>query len=357
MSVSHSSARGTVRIGVVGCGYWGSKHARVLAGAHGVAELSLIDSNGDATCQLGRTYSIAHVFLNLQSALPYVDAVVIATPPRTHAELALLATRAGKHVLVEKPLATSVREARALLAQADRSRVTLMVGHTFLYDPALRELRRRMRAGQLGEALYIHSARLNLGLYQPDVDVVWDLAPHDISVMNFLTDSLPKSATAWVDSLSFGGVHDLAFFRLEYDNPKVVGYAHISWLDPRKTRRVTVVGSEQMAVCDDLAEERLRIYDRGLGAVDTPPSPDRPLKYRYGNVIVPHIRADEPLALQDQHFIDSIVTRSKPQTDGQNGAAVVAVLEAIQTSIERNAPAKVHYPDALPNRLPAESGA
>src|SRR5271165_645785 len=145
MIVSHSSARGTVRIGVLGCGYWGSKHARVLAGAHGVAELSLIDSDGDAACRLGRTYSTAQVSPNLQSALPCVDAVVIATPPRTHAELAMLAMRAGKHVLIEKPLATSVREARALLAQADRSRVTLMVGHTFLYNPALHELRRRVR--------------------------------------------------------------------------------------------------------------------------------------------------------------------------------------------------------------------
>ncbi len=237
-----------------------------------------------------------------------------------------------------------------MLAQADRSRVTLMVGHTFLYNPALHELRRRVRVGELGEVLYIHSARLNLGLYRPDVDVVWDLAPHDISVLNFLTDSLPKSATAWGDSLSFGGVNDLAYFRLEYDNPKVMGYAHISWLDPRKTRRLTVVGSEKMAVYDDLAEERLRIYDRGLGAVDTPPSPDRPMTYRYGDIIVPHIRADEPLALQDRHFIDSILTRSRPQTDGQNGAAVVAVLEAIQTSIGRNAPAKVQYPDAAPKR-------
>src|SRR5205807_2337423 len=160
----------------------------------------------------------------------------------------------------------------------------------------------------------IHSARLNLGLYQPDVDVVWDLAPHDISVLNYLLDALPTSATAWGDSLSFGGVNDVAYFRLEYANPKIVGYAHISWLDPRKTRKVTVVCSEKMAVYDDLAEERLRIYDRGLGAVDMPPSSDRPQTYRYGDITVPHIPADEPLALQDQHFVESILLRTTPQT-------------------------------------------
>ena len=357
MISSQCGPRDSVRIGILGCGYWGSKHARVLAGTVGVSELSLIDSDLDLAARLRRPYSVPHIFPNLQSALPYVDAVVVATPPSTHAELALAAMQSGKHVLVEKPLATSVVEARALLAEAHGTGVTLMVGHTFLYNPALQELRRRLQAGELGEILYIHSARLNLGLYQPDVDVVWDLAPHDISVLNYLLGAVPTSATAWGDSLSFGGVNDLAYFRLEYDSPKIMGYAHISWLDPRKTRRVTVVGSEKMAVYDDLAEERLRIYDRGLGAVDAPPSPERPLTYRYGDIIIPHIRADEPLAVQDQHFVNSILSRTTPQTDGRNGAAVVAVLEAIEASMRRNARVLVNYCDTFPIDAPIESAA
>jgi predicted dehydrogenase len=351
MIVSHSDLPGAVRIGILGCGYWGSKHARVLAAARGVSEISLIESNPDVASQLKRIYNTSHVFSNLHSALPHIDAAIVATPPSTHAELALLAMEAGKHVLVEKPLATSVAEAHTLLQQAERSKVTLMVGHTFLYNPGLHELRRRLGAGELGDVLYIHSARLNLGLYQPDVDVVWDLAPHDISVLNFLIGALPTSVTAWGDTLSFGSVNDLAYFRLEYGSPKIMGYAHISWLDPRKTRRVTVVGSEKMAVFDDLAEERLRIYDRGLGVVDEPSCPERPVTYRYGDIIAPHIRADEPLAVQDQHFIDSILSGSKPQTDGTNGAEVVAVLEAIAASMRRNAPAMVQYSPTFPDTL------
>jgi len=357
ITASRSYLPGAVRIGILGCGYWGSKHVRVLAATRGASEISLIDSDPGAASQLQRTYRTAHVFPSLQAALPHIDAVVVATPPSTHSELALLAMNAGKHVLVEKPLATSLVEARMLLQQAEQSRVTLMVGHTFLYNPGLHELRRRLRAGELGEVLYIHSARLNLGLYQPDVDVVWDLAPHDISVLNFLIGALPTSVTAWGDALSFGSVNDLAYFRLEYGNPRIKGYAHISWLDPRKTRRVTVVGSEKMAVFDDLAEERLRIYDRGLGAVDEPPCPERPITYRYGDIVVPHIRADEPLALQDQHFVDSILSRTRPRTDGYNGAAVVAVLEAIAASMQKNAPVAVQYFTTFPDDSLIESAA
>jgi len=250
----------------------------------------------------------------------------------------------GKHVLVEKPLATSVVDASVMLAQARDAEVLLMVGHTFLYNPAVRELHRRLQAGDLGNVLYIHSSRLNLGLYQPDVDVVWDLAPHDISVFNYLLGAQPSSVSAWGESLAFYDTNDLAHFRLEYDNPHVVGFAHISWLDPRKARKVTVVGSEKMAIYDDLAEERLRIYDRGLGVVDDLPLPDRPLTYRYGDIIAPHIKDDEPLAVQDEHFIHRILDRAPPDTDGETGLAVVAILEAIRESIRQNRCIRIAYP-------------
>jgi predicted dehydrogenase len=344
VDVSRINEPGSVRIGILGCGYWGAKHARVLASAAQLSEISLIDSNPEACRRLLMSRSGVRTFQSLQLALPYIDAVVIATPPRTHAELAIAAMRAGKHVLVEKPLATSVADACAMIAQAQRSGVVLMVGHTFQYNPALRELRRRLRAGEFGDVLYIHSARLNLGLYQSDVDVVWDLAPHDISILNYLLGAIPNTATAWGDSLTFGGVNDLAHIRLEYSNPKIMGYAHISWLDPRKTRKVTVVGSKKMAVYDDLAEERLRIYDRGIGAVDEPPSPERPLTYRYGDIVVPHIRSDEPLAVQDQHFVNRVIDGAPPETDGLSGLSVVAVLEAIERSVQQNRHMPINYP-------------
>ena len=243
-----------VRVGIVGCGYWGSKHVRVLSATAGVIEIALIEHDQSLCRSLQSVFPAARSFRSLQAALPHVDALVIATPPQTHADLALKAVREGKHVLVEKPLATSLMDAESLVEAAHLANSITMVGHTFQFNPAVRELRRRLASGELGRIYYIHSARLNLGLYRPDVDVVWDLAPHDVSILNYLLDSQPSSVIAWGDALAFGDVHDLAYIRLEYTKAKVTGYAHLSWLDPRKTRTVTVVGSEKIAISDDLAE-------------------------------------------------------------------------------------------------------
>ena len=325
-----------VRVGVVGCGYWGSKHVRVLSATPGVSEIALIDPDLALCTSLQRVFPATRLFSRLEAALPQVDALVIATPPQTHAQLASAAVREGKHVLIEKPLATSLMDAQLLVDLARSTNAIVMVGHTFQFNPAVRELQRRLAAGELGEIYYIHSARLNLGLYRPDVDVVWDLAPHDVSILNYLLGSRPDAVSAWGDALAFGDVHDLAYIRLEYRHPKVTGYAHLSWLDPRKTRTVTVVGSEKMAIYDDLAEERLRIYNRGLdSSIEGTLSHERPPTYRYGEMIAPHIRPDEPLAVQDKHFIDSILTRTQPETGGASGIAVVAVLEAIQRSMQQ----------------------
>ena len=343
-----------VRVGIVGCGYWGSKHARVLSATAGVSEITLIECD-QALCQrLQRIFPAARSFRSLQAALPHVDALVIATPPQTHAELALAAVREGKHVLVEKPLATSLMDAELLVGAARVANSITMVGHTFQFSPAVRELRRRLVSGELGQIYYIHSARLNLGLYRPDVNVVWDLAPHDVSILNYLLDSQPNAVIAWGDALAFGDIHDLAYVRLEYTTPKVTGYAHLSWLDPRKTRTVTVVGSEKMAIYDDLAEERLRIYDRGLESdIDGTPSHERPPTYRYGDMIAPHIRPDEPLAVQDKHFIDSIRAHTEPETNWTTGLAIVAVLEALQKSMLQRR--LVHVTNSLSPSLPSNS--
>jgi predicted dehydrogenase len=306
----------------------------VLSATAGVSAVALIERDQSLCRRLQHIFPAARSFRSLQAALPHVDALVIATPPQTHAELALTAVREGKHVLVEKPLATSLMDAESLVEAARLTNSVAMVGHTFQFSPPVRELRRRLASGELGQIYYIHSARLNLGLYRPDVDVVWDLAPHDISILNYLLDSYPSSVIAWGDALAFGDIHDLAYFRLEYTNPKVAGYAHLSWLDPRKTRTVTVVGSEKMAVYDDLAEERLRIYDRGLeGDINGTPSHERPPTYRYGDMIAPHIRPDEPLAVQDKHFVDCIRTHTEPETSWTTGLAIVAILEALQKSM------------------------
>ncbi len=324
-------------VAVVGCGYWGSKHVRVLSTLPDVARVIVVDPNPKVRDAIVAAFPGVEGASDLRNVLSQVQAVVVATPPRNHAEVALQALRAGRHVLIEKPITTTLAEARLLVAEAVRHDAVLMAGHTFEFNPAVRELRRRMDEGELGTIHYVHSARLNLGLYRSDVNVVWDLAPHDISIMNYLLRSTPTTVGAWGSSHACGDVKDLAYIRLDYGQRGVMGYAHVSWLDPRKVRRVTVVGSRKMAVYDDLAEERLRIFDCGVEGNATGgdgPAPfERPVSYRYGDIVSPHIHFEEPLSLEDRHFVDCIRKRRTPSSDGASGMAVVAVLEAIDRAL------------------------
>lgn len=331
--------RPEVRIAVAGCGYWGARHVRVLSAMPGVCNIALVEQDLALRHRLKTAFPGAQAYATLEEALPHVDAVVIATPPESHADLALMALREGKHVLVEKPLATSVAAAERLVLQARCSGTTLMVAHTFQFNPPVRELRRRLVAGEFGQITYIHSARLNLGLYRPDANVAWDLAPHDISILNYLLDSTPKAVTAWRGSLGAGGGETLAYIRFEYESPIINGYLHLSSLDPRKTRIITVVGSEKMAVYDDMAEERLRIYACGMEDCEGP-------SLRCGGIVAPQIRPDEALAVQDRHFLDSIRDNTIPETNGEQALAIIAVLEAIDQSMRDRSRVKVTYPTA-----------
>jgi predicted dehydrogenase len=333
-----------VRVGVVGCGYWGSKHVRVMHGTPAVAGLVLIDGRKDRLQGLQRMYPGALQFPDLQSALPFVDAIVVATPPGTHVPVALEAIRAGKHVLVEKPLAPSSAGARRLIEAADRSGVVLMVGHTFEYNPAVWKLREIVNNRQLGRVYYLDSARLSLGLYQNDVNVIMDLAPHDISIANHVLGVRPTAIQAWAARHADPSFEDVAYLRLFYDDPCLSATIHVSWLDPCKVRRVTVVGSDKMAVYDDLAaEERVRIIDKGVSArLDEAPGvvdlTQPPMSYRYGDIVAPFIAADEPLAVQDRHFIECVSMGLTPLTDGASGLAVVRILEAAQLSLRLGHP-------------------
>lgn len=342
------------RIGVVGCGYWGSKHVRVLNGLRAVREVAVIDPDPCNRDAILSAFPAVRAFADLDAALPHLDAVIIATPPRSHAELTLAALRAGKHALVEKPLATSLADARLLVDEAHRAGVVLMVGHTFEFNAAVRELKRRLTQGELGDIYYVHSARLNLGLYRSDVNVVWDLAPHDISILNFLLDAVPTRVTAWGSTNAWAGIEDLAYLRLDYQQLGITGYVHVSWLDPNKVRRVTVVGTRKMAVYNDMAEERLRIFDRGVERPEeTEATYERPLSYRYGDIISPHIRFEEPLALENQHFVDCIRNGTTPQTDGRSGLAVVAVLEAVDRALGTGTCREVTWPEPADSWLEA----
>jgi predicted dehydrogenase len=329
-----------MNVGVVGCGYWGSKHVRVLHGISDVERVVGIDTSQDRLLTLKRSFPNMLLHSTLEAALPDMDALVIATPPRTHAQLAMRAMAAGKHALVEKPLATSSVEAEMLVDESRRRSVTLMVGHTFEHNSAVWKLRELIQTGVLGQMHYLDSARLNLGLYQSDVNVIWDLAPHDVSIFNYLLGSRPAMVQAWGSRHANLSLEDVAYLRLWYSAPDVTANIHVSWLDPCKVRRVTAVGSRRMVVYNDLAaEERIRVFDKGITAAeDNGEAGQIPMSYRYGDISSPYLVAQEPLDVQDRHFISCILEAKVPSTDGENGAAVVRVLEAAQISLLEDRP-------------------
>jgi len=230
VSFIHRPAHG-ISVAVVGCGYWGSKHVRVLSSLPDVSQIIVVDPDPRACAAIAATFPNVEIATDLASTLDVVDAVIVATPPKDHFAVTLQALRAGCHVLVEKPLTTKLADAQTLVSEAARNDLVLTVGHTFEFNPAVHELRRRVDNGELGAIRYVHSARLSLGLFRQDVNVIWDLAPHDISIMNYVLRSTPSAVMAWGSAHISRGVTDLAYFQLEYPDRDVIGYGHVSWLD------------------------------------------------------------------------------------------------------------------------------
>lgn len=334
----------SIRVGLIGYGYWGSKHVRVLAGLPGV-ELTVIERQSDRLREAMTSFPAMHVASHLDEVQDELDAVVIATPPRSHAEVALQALRAGLHTMVEKPLATSVEAAETLVETADAGGLTLMVGHTFEYNAAVWKLKEIISSGELGRILYIDTARLNLGRYQNDCNVIWDLAPHDISIVSYLLGEFPDTASVWAQR-NVGRVHaDVAFVRLDFPRASASAFVHVSWLDPNKVRRVTVVGDRKMAVYDDLSDnERIRIYDVGVDPAEMAEGPApyaMPVTYRTGDIISPYVEFAEPLLVQDSHFVDCVRTGRRPDTPGERGLGVVRVLAATDEARATGAPVRV----------------
>ena len=320
--------RDKLRVGVLGYGYWGSKHVRVFRSLPDV-EVVVIEQHVDRLAAAGEAFPGVRLMSDLEEALSSVDAVVVATAASSHVKLATACLEAGVHVLVEKPLATCSEDAKTLIELAEQKGLVLMVGHTFEYNPSVRMLNDMITDGVLGEIRYIDTSRLNLGLYQPDVNVIWDLAPHDISIVNYLLKSTPSHVSAWARGNVMKGVEDVAHLQLEYQDPELNAYVHVSWLDPKKVRRVTVVGSEKMAVYNDVdPNEPVRVYDMGVDVEDVDVTPNRPLLYRYGDIWSPRIDGSEPLAAEDQHFIDCVRNGERPVSDGESGLAVVRTIEA-----------------------------
>lgn len=344
----------SVAIAVVGCGYWGSKHVRVLAAMRDVGQVIAVDPDPAVCKRLSTAFPNIRTSSTLTEVLHEVDGVIVATPPHNHVDVALVALRAGKHVLIEKPIATSVKDANRIMKASQATGAIVVAGHTYEFNPIVHDLRRRINSGEFGEIRYIHSARLNLGLYRTDVNVVWDLAPHDISIMNFLLGESPSMVRAWGFSCMARGVVDVAHYQLEYSRRGVVGYGFNSWIDPKKVRQLTVVGSKKMAVFDDVSEEKLRIFDHqvvlpsGYG-MGSPGAPLAPVNYSRGDVVTPSIDYGEPLQLENQNFVDAIRGGALPQVDAQNGLEVVKVLEAIDLAMARgkSTPVKSQRTSAL----------
>ena len=330
-----------MRVGLVGGGYWGSKHLRVCAGLPEIDELYLAELDAGRRKSLVGSFPSVRGVESLADMLDDVDAVIIATKPGTHLDLGRQVLSAGKHCLIEKPLATSLDDALELHRLAEENDLVLMTGHTFEFNPVVDELKRRVRSDELGRLNYIRSLRLNLGLYQNDVNVIWDLAPHDVSIINFILDDTPTTVSTWAQTSGSAPTEDVAMLRLQYGRSDVVAYIHVSWLDPSKIRELTIVGDKKMAVYDDVrSQEQLRIFDRGV-EYETQPGYQRPTSYRYGDITSPFIPAEEPLMIEDRSFVQAVRRGRAERSDGLSGVRVVAVMEAAQRSLEENRPVEL----------------
>jgi len=334
-----------VRIAQVGLGYWGPNLARNLATVEGGELVTLCDTSPDRLKRMGKQLPGARLVGDIEEVLSddSVDAVVLATPVDTHYSLARAVLEAGKHVLVEKPLATTSEECETLIRLADERDLRLMVGHVFLYNAAVQKVKEYIDSGDVGDIYYVYSQRLNLGQVRHDVNAMWNFAPHDLSILCHWLDAEPVAVTAHGHAYIQPEIEDVVFMNLDF--PGGIGAnVHISWLDPLKVRRMTVVGSEKMVVYDDVsADAKVVVYDRGvtkrlldqseasLGSYRS--YGEFQLLLRAGDVLIPKIDFTEPLKLECQHFVDAVRNGSTPLTDGRQGLIVVRALEAAQQSL------------------------
>jgi predicted dehydrogenase len=327
----------TLKIGVIGCGYWGPNLIRNFieiptAQMDAVADLDNQRLNHISTCYPQIPY-FTEDYRNLFEL--GLDAVVISTPPQTHFTIAQECLKKGLHVLVEKPMATTSDDARKLVNLARKHKRILMVGHTFEYNPAVHALKEMIVNGELGDIHYIDAVRASLGLFHPTLNVVWDLAPHDISILIHLLDQNPTSVSTHGVAYIQKNVEDIAYMTLMFPN-NILSHIRLSWLDPCKTRRITVIGSKKMAVYDDVeSHEKIKVYDKRVKAIRrTDTYGEFQFAYHYGSVVSPYIHLKEPLRVECQHFLDCIFQDQTPLTNGNNGLRVVEIIEAAQQSLK-----------------------
>ncbi len=323
-----------VRVGVVGLGYWGPNIVRNL---HGLAEAELVavcDRDADRLALIGQRYPAVRRTQHFEDLLsdPEIEAVLIATPISTHFPLGMDVIASGKHVFIEKPLASSTGEALRLAAAGVDAGVTVMPGHTFLYSPPVTAIHDLISSGEIGEILFISSSRVNLGLHQSDSSVVWDLAPHDFSILRHWMGETPTHVSATSRACIVESIPDVAFINLEFGSG-TIAHVELSWLAPSKLRRTTIVGSKKMVVYDDTSNEPVRVFDSGVMPRDPETFGEYQLAYRAGDIVSPRIEGTEPLTLQLRDFCTSIRRGTVPRSSIGVGLEVVRMIEAVDRSL------------------------
>ncbi|WP_210529330.1 Gfo/Idh/MocA family protein [Rubellimicrobium arenae] len=323
-----------IRIGLVGYGYWGPNIARVVAELETTELTAIADYSTPARQRAGRRHPSAHLLSDWRDLIKSadVDAVVVATPVDTHFDIAMAALKAGKHVLVEKPMADTSAHAAALVDEAARRNRVLMVDHTFVYTPAIQKIRALIDAGEIGDVYYYDSTRINLGLFQRDVNVIWDLAVHDFAIMDHLLDADPVAISASAAAFVPGSPENMAYLTVYHDDG-TMAHLNVNWLSPVKIRQTLIGGSRRMVIYDDMqTSEKVKVYDRGA-MVEGDPGYEHRVSYRSGDIWAPALSTKEALLTEMQEFVRCIETGARPLTDGLRGLRVVNLLAAASRSV------------------------
>jgi len=332
-----------IKVGVVGFGYWGPNLVRNFVDLPDTEVVAVADLRPERLKVIHSTYPAIQTTQNYSDLKDMnLDAIVIATPPKTHYPIAKEFLDHGVSVLVEKPMTLHSQDCQELCELAEKKNLTLMVGHTFEFNGAVLALKQVINSGEIGKIYYIDTARLNLGLYQNGLNVLWDLAPHDISILTYLLESDPISISAKGSSFISNGIEDVVYLTMRFPND-ILAHVHVSWLDPCKVRRVTVVGSKKMVVYNDIeASEKLKIYDKGVEPMAyTNSFSEFIYNYRYGDITIPNIRFSEPLRVECQHFVNCVANHEKPRSCGEDGMRGVRILEAAQKSLRERSEVEV----------------
>lgn len=326
-----------VTVGVVGCGYWGPNLIRNFQNDDRAQVKYACDLKPELLDKLRKNYGATVLTSDFNDLLKdsELDAIAISTPVHTHFSLARQALLAGKHVLIEKPMCMSSPECLELIALSEEKKRIIMVDHTFVYHGPIRCIKRLMEANQLGKLLYFNSVRVNLGAFQNDINVLWDLAVHDLSIMDYLVGQTPLTVHAVGAAHALAGLEDIAFLTLEFED-QFIAHFHVSWLSPVKIRQTFIGGTAKMIVLNDAAQfEKVKLYDKGIEAVDVNEQEryKQLIQYRYGDMHAPVYDLTEALRVETAHFIDCVINGTKPITDGQSGLRVVRLLELAGESL------------------------